>query len=149
MGGIKFPEQYTKRYTEHQKKLITPLDRHSLKSTALKLIIYLETEYKSSPYKAHLNENQMIVCVKKEQIAVNSQQIIFKTTETAHWGSSTKGAFSEHSMAIHSISMVGYVTALLGFCLWLTPSPVVEQFLWFLKNNLMRFHCNFVLLDTS
>ena len=38
-----------------------------------------------------------------------------KITETAHRESSTEAASSEHSIAIHSISMAGYVTVILAF----------------------------------
>ena len=34
-----------------------------------------------------------------------------KITETAHRASSTEAAYSEHSIAIHSISIAGYVNA--------------------------------------
>ena len=38
---------------------------------------------------------------------------------------------------------------LIGFCLWLTPSPGSKQFLWFVKNYLLRFHRTFLLFDSS
>ena len=38
-----------------------------------------------------------------------------------------KGAYSEHSITIHAISMVGYVT----FCVSRQASLWAEQFLWF------------------
>ena len=37
-----------------------------------------------------------------------------KITETARWEPPQKGAYSEHSIAIHSISKAGYVTAVLA-----------------------------------
>ena len=43
----------------------------------------------------------------------------------------------------------GLYNCLTDFCLWHTPISVGEQFLWFLKNHLMRFHSNFLLFDTS
>ena len=55
---------------------------------------------------------------------MTSQKIIFsKITETARWESPRKAAYSEHSIAIHSISKAGYVTTVLAivrteFCAW-------------------------------
>ena len=37
-----------------------------------------------------------------------------KITETARWEPPRKAAFSEHSIAIHSISKAGYITAVLA-----------------------------------
>ena len=55
------------------------------------------------------------VCVKKGENAVKLQKVIFqKITESAHWEPPRKAAYSEHSIAIHSISMAGYVMAVLA-----------------------------------
>ena len=49
---------------------------------------------------------------------MKSQKVIFrKITETAQRASSTQAAYSEHSIATHSISMPGYVMAILAFVL--------------------------------
>ena len=46
----------------------------------------------------------------------NHKRSLKKITKTAHWRAPRKAAlFSEHSIAIHSISVVGYITASLMF----------------------------------
>ena len=83
--------------------------------------IWIQISY-SSPYEAYLKV-QKVVCVKTEKIAVKfitkgyfqkSQKLLTQ-----------KATFSEHPLAIHSISIVGCVlNSLTGFCLSHTPSPV-------------------------
>ena len=46
---------------------------------------------------------------------MKSQKEIFQKSDTAHREPPQKAAYSEHAMAIHSISMAGYVTTLLAF----------------------------------
>ena len=48
---------------------------------------------------------------------MKSQKVIFRTSpaETAHRVSSMEKAYLEHSIAVHSISMAGYVTAVPAF----------------------------------
>ena len=41
---------------------------------------------------------------------------------SALWASSTEAAYSEHSIAIHSISLAGYVNAILGFVCFELPA---------------------------
>ena len=67
---------------------------------------------------------------------LNHEGHFSKIAETAYRASSerapvvTEAAYSEHSIAIHSISMAGYVNAVPGgFCLLRTPSPRSKQFL--------------------
>ena len=98
-------------YTEHQKKLITSSERCSLKSTASKLIIFWTQINYSSPYEAHL-KSQGLLLPKRRKIWWNN---FSKITETSPWEHPRKAAYSEHSIAIHSISMVGCVTAVPAF----------------------------------
>ena len=87
---------------------------------------------------------------------VKSRKVIFRKsqkllTERAlselHGGSLL---YSEHSIAIHSISIAGYVHAVSALCRQLrTPSPRGKQFLWFLKIDLLRFHRIYLLFDWS
>ena len=46
-----------------------------------------------------------------------------------------KAAYSEHSRAIHSISEVGYVTAVLAYCPYRAPFPGSD----FLYRRIIRF----------
>ena len=61
-----------------------------------------------------------------------------KITETAHWEPPRKAAYSEHSIAIRSISKAGYVTTVLAIIRAVLRGG--EQFLWFLTNDLLWFH---------
>ena len=60
----------------------------------------------STPYEAHL-KHRRVAFVKQEKNAVKSQKMHFQNPQ--------KVACSGHSIAIHSISMAGYVTAVLTF----------------------------------
>ena len=71
--------------------------------------IWTQISY-GSPHDAHL-KNKMVAFVKKEKNAVKLQNVIFsKITETARWEPLRMAAYSEHSIAIHSISKAGYVS---------------------------------------
>ena len=64
---------------------------------------------------------------------VKLQKVIFsKIAETAqselHRGSSTEAAYLEHSIAIHSISMAGYVTPVLAFVCGKLPCREMSGF---------------------
>ena len=52
-----------------------------------------------------------------------------KIAETAHRASSMEAAYSEHSIAIHSISMAGYVNAVRAPLLSVSNSQPERQFL--------------------
>ena len=68
----------------------------------------------NSPHEAHL-KNQRIACVKKGGKSGEIAKGNFsKITETPCWEPPRKGAYLEHSKVIHSISKVGYATAVLG-----------------------------------
>ena len=67
--------------------------------------------------------------MKSQKVIKNKQT----NTETAHQASSTEAAYSEHSIAIHSISMAGYITAVLLFVWGELQARETKQFLWFLK----------------
>ena len=103
-----------------------------------------------------LNKNiwktQDFLASKRKKMRLNHERSFWKIAETTHRASSTEAAYSEHSIAIHSISMAGYVNAVYfytGYCLLRTPSPRGKQFLWFLKIDLLRFHHIYLLFDWS
>ena len=56
-----------------------------------------------------------------------------KIAETAHRAISTEAAYSEHSIAIHSISMAGYVNAVPAFVCFELPAREASSFYDFRK----------------
>ena len=58
------------------------------------------------------SEKKTMVCLgqKGEKCGEIVKRSFLKIAGTTHQASSTEAAYSEHSMAIHSISMAGYVT---------------------------------------
>ena len=58
----------------------------------------------------------------KEKNAVSTKGHFSKIVETAHRASSTEAAYSKHSIAIHLISMVGYVNAVPAFVCFELPA---------------------------
>ena len=72
-----------------------------------------------------------------------------KIAETAHRASSTDAAYSEHSIAIHSISMAGCVNAVPAIVCFELPAREAKQFVWFLKIDLLRINCIYLLFDWS
>ena len=89
--------------------------------------------------------------LKRRDMRLNHERSFFENRRNCSpselWVSSTEAAFSEHSIAIHSISLAGYVNARTGYCLLRTPSPRGKQFQWFLKIDLFRFHRIYLLFD--
>ena len=67
-----------------------------------------------------------------------------KITETAHQASSTEAAYSEHSIAILSISMAGYVNAVPAFVCFELPAREASSFCDFFFIDLLRFHLAFI-----
>ena len=81
----------------------------------IKINIWTQISY-SSPNNTHLKKSKCCFCQKEEKNAVKLKKEIFsKITETAHWEPPRKATYSKHSIAIHSISVAGYVTAILIF----------------------------------
>ena len=72
-----------------------------------------------------------------------------KITETARWEPPWKAVYSEHSIAIHSISKAGYVTAVLAIVRTELRAREVSSFMWFLKKDLLRFHLILFFFDSS
>ena len=52
---------------------------------------------------------------KRKKMLWNHKKAFLKSTKIAHWEAPWKTAYSEHSIAIHSIPMVGYITPILAF----------------------------------
>ena len=71
-----------------------------------------------------------------------------KITETVHCELPRKPAHSELSIAIHSISRAGYVTAALTFVHGVHQAWEASSFCDFLKTYLLQLHCIFLLLDS-
>ena len=72
-----------------------------------------------------------------------------KITETAHWEPPRKAAYSELSIAIHSISKADYVTAVLAIVRAELRAQEASSFCDFLKNDLLRFHLILLLFDSN
>ena len=69
----------------------------------------------NSPHEAHLkNQRNAFVEMEKKKIGDIAKGNFSKITETAHWEPPRKGTYSEHSIAIHSITKAGYVSAVLA-----------------------------------
>ena len=68
----------------------------------------------NTPYKEYLKKTRFSR-VKKERTRLNHERSFFENCKNCSpselWASSMEVAYSEHSIAIHSISMVGYVNA--------------------------------------
>ena len=58
-----------------------------------------------------------------------------------------EAAYSEHSIAIHSISMAGYVNAVRAIVCFELPAREASSFCDFLKTVLLRFHHIYLLFD--
>ena len=127
-------------YTERQNKFITSSVWRSLKSTASKLIIYLDTDELKNLIRT--SEKKSCCCQKGEKYGeIANGNFVLKFAETTLRASSTETAYSEHSIAIHLISMAGCVTALPAFH---SPSPGSEQFLWFFEEWPLVISPNFI-----
>ena len=124
-----------RKYSEHQKKVITSSEQRSLKSTPSKLIIFGYRQASTLLMK-HIWKKQRFACVKKEKMQWNRRSF-FKNH-----------VYSEHSIAIHSISMAGYVTTVLAF-VHAKLCVGGKQFLWFKKNDLSRFHIFSFLVEAN
>ena len=100
-------------YAERQKNLVTSEELHKTP--------HIKNNH-SSPYEAHLEKKTVLFIFKTEKIAVNLQQVSFKNHRNFTERAPRKAAFSEHSIATHSISMVGYITALLDIVCDVCPA---------------------------
>ena len=80
--------------------------------------IWTQISYRYSfPYEAHL-KNQRVAFAKKKKYAMKLQKVIFLKSQkllTENLYERPPIQKSEYSMAIHSMSMAGYVTAVLAF----------------------------------
>ena len=68
----------------------------------------------TTPYEAHLKIKGLLLSKPLEK-NVKSQRGIFQISHKPLIYASRKAAYSEHTLYIHSISMAGYVTAVLAF----------------------------------
>ena len=75
---------------------------------------YLDTDIKSysSPYEAHL-KNQRLLLSKERKCGDVANGNFSKNHRNCLWEPPWKATYSEHSIAIHSISKAGYATAVL------------------------------------
>ena len=88
--------------------------------------IWTQRSY-SSPHEAHL-KNPRVAFIKKKKNTVKLQRLFFKN----HRNCSLRTSYSEHSIAIHSISKKGGLcNRRTGYCPCRDPCPGGEQFLFF------------------
>ena len=116
---------------------------HFFRATLTKIhnikINYIWTQISyCSPYEAHLKKSR-IAFVKKEKNAVKSQKVIFQKSQKLL----TESLNSYYSYSFNFNG--GLCNCRTGFC----PCLGVEQFLWFLKNYLLRFHLILLLFYSS
>ena len=123
-------------YTERQKKLITSSGRRSLKSTMSKLMIF---GHKLALILLTKNiwKTEDFLVSKRRKMRWNPERYIFENrrncSQSELWASSTEAAYSEHSIAIHSISIAGYVNAVRAFVCFELPAREASSFCDFLK----------------
>ena len=123
-------------YTERQKKLITSSERHSLKFTTSKLIIFGHS-WALILLNQNIWKKQRSACVKKEKNVVKSQMVIFSLKNRRNCSPSS----SSISIPISINFNGGLCNRYYWLCLWRNPSPGGEEFLqWFLICDHLRFH---------
>ena len=135
-------------YTEHQKKLITSSERHSLKSFALKLIISRQRQAILLLMK-HIWKIKRLLLPKKEKNAMKSQRSLFKNHRNCSLRTSTKGrlfrTFNSYSFNFKG----GLCNRRTGYCPYRAACPGSEQIMWLLKNDLLRFYPILFSFDSS
>ena len=74
---------------------------------------------------------------KRSKMRLNHERSFFENhrncSPSEHWASSTEAAYSEHSIAIHSISMAGYVNAVRAIVCFKLPAREASSFCDFWK----------------
>ena len=130
-------------YTEHQKKLITSSERHSLKSDASKCSsnhIWTQISYNCPCQKKKVSSSHK--GDKCEENARGQFKKITKIVRLSGW----KFAANESRYGSYITRHWNWMNSLNR----LPPSSSLgEQFLWFSKNDLLRFHHIFLHFDTS
>ena len=87
------------------------------------------------------------MCQKGEKCEI-AEDHFSKIAKTAYRVSSTEAAYTEHLIAVHSISMVDYVTAVLAFVHAELRAWEASSFCDF-ENGFLRFHHIFHLFEPS
>ena len=135
-------------YTERQKKLTTSSERRSLKSTAWKLIIFRHRYAIVLPMK-HIWKIQRFLLPKRRKMRWNQTRSLFKINRNRLLETSMKGrlfrTFNSYSFTFKG----GLCNRRTGYCPYRAPCLGGEQFLWFLKNDLLQFHLILSFFDSS
>ena len=86
---------------------------------------------------------------KRRKMWLNHEMSFFENRRNSSpselWASSTEAAYSEHSIAIHSISMAGYVNAVPAFVCFELPAREASRFCDFWKLT----SCDFIAFISS
>ena len=86
---------------------------------------------------------------KRRKMQWNHNRSFFKKSQELAERASQNATFSEHSIAIHSNSIVGYITAILVFVHAERRAREVSSFCDFWKTDLLQFHCILLLFYSS
>ena len=137
------------KYTEHQENLIASSERWSLKSTASKLIIFRQISCTVVLLMKHIWKIKRLLLLKRRKMWWNRKRSLFKNHRNCSLRTSTKGrlfrTFTSYSFNFKG----GLCNRCTGYCPYQAPCPGGEQLLWFLKNDLLRFHLISFLFDWS
>ena len=135
--------------TERQKKLITSSEQRSLKSTASKLIIIFRHRQAIVLLMTHIWKIKRLLLPKMRKMWWNYKMSRFKNHRNCSLRTSMKDrqfrTFNSYSVNFKG----GLCNRRIGYCLYRAPRPGGEQFLWFLKNDLLWFHLILFFFDSS
>ena len=81
----------------------------------------------NTPQEDHLNQKDCL-CQQRENCGEIAKGKFLKIAETAHRASSTEAEYSGYSIVIHSISIAGYITAVLAFVCGELPAQEASSF---------------------
>ena len=97
----------------------------------------------------HISKILRLLCQKGEKCDEIVKGHFSKITETARWEPPRKAAYSEHSIAIHSISKAGYVTTVLAIVRTKIRAREASSFCDFWKITSSDFTLFYSFLDSS
>ena len=118
-------------YNERQKKLITYVERHSLKATASKWLYHIWIQIRYSQI--------VVACVKEEKMQWNRKKSVLKNRRNCSLSELHKRLSFQIIQYYLSNFNGGLYNRLTGFCLWHTQ-PGRRAVSVSFKNYLMRFH---------
>ena len=109
-------------------------------------MIWTQISY-SSPREAHL-KSQGLVLSKRRKMRWNCRRSFFKNHRNCSLRISTKGLLIRTFNSYSFNFKVGLCNRRTGYCPCRAPCPGGDQFLWFLKIDLLRFHLILLSFDS-